>query len=77
MVSELVGVRRKTSLSFAQPTCDKWGPELRSLKSTTYIQFFKYEKNIASIFIEKKVCSSMLQTGKLRFSATKKGGVAG
>lgn len=76
MVSELVGVRRKTSLSFAQPTCGKWRPELRSLKSTTYIQLFKYE-NIASIFIEKKVRSSTLQTGKLRFSATKKGGVAG
>ena len=41
LVSELVGVRRKTSLSFAQPTCGKWGPELRSLKSTTYIQLFK------------------------------------
>ena len=76
MVSELVGVRRKTSLSFAQPTCGKWRPELRSLKSTTYIQLFKYE-NLASIFIEKKVRSSTLQTGKLRFSATKKGGVAG
>ena len=76
MVSELVGVRRKTSLSFAQPTCGKWRHELRSLKSTTYIQLFKYE-NIASIFIEKKVRSSTLQTGKLRFSATKKGGVAG
>lgn len=75
-MSELVGVRRKTSLSFAQPTCGKWRPELRSLKSTTYIQLFKYE-NIASIFIEKKVRSSTLQTGKLRFSATKKGGVAG
>ena len=75
-MSELVGVRRKTSLSFAQPTCGKWRPELRSLKSTTYIQLFK-DENIASIFIEKKVRSSTLQTGKLRFSATKKGGVAG